>query len=68
MSDLRGLDRWIEGDHRGAPSNYRTRPEAPQSAGARGPTQLKVLASPYANLSPTELLARLRAVLRKDKP
>ena len=31
------------------------------------PTQLKAIASPYADLSPTELLARLRASLERIK-
>ena len=66
---LRGLDRWIEGDHRGAPSEWRSkRPEPPQPAGERGPSLLKPLATEYADLSPTELLARLRASLERTKP
>jgi len=64
---MRGIDKWIEGDHLGAPSEYRERPEPPQPAGARGPSLLKPLATEYADLTPTELLARLRAVLGKRK-
>jgi hypothetical protein len=67
---MRGLDRWIEGDYDDyqCSSEWRSkRPEPPQPAGERGPSLLKPLADEYADLTPTELLARLRAMLGGGK-